>query len=77
MKKLPSIKATELLKILKRNGFDKKRQHGSHVFVKHEDGRTSIIPNHPTETIDRSLLNKIIKHDLKISRKEFFKWLEK
>ena len=55
------------------NGFIIKRQKGSHVFLEHPDGRTTIIPNHPGDDIDRGLLNKIIKQDLKMEKKEFIK----
>ena len=73
MHKLPLLTAQEIVKILKRLGFEFKRQEGSHMFFEHSDGRTTVIPNHPSEEIDRGLLNKIIKHDLKISREEFLK----
>ena len=71
MPKLPLLKASELAAILSRFGFEMKRQHGSHMFFEHPDGRTTIVPNHPGEEIDRGLLNKIIKHDLRITREEF------
>ena len=32
---------------------------GSHVFLKHPDGRTTTIPVHSREEIDRVLLRKI------------------
>lgn len=73
MPKLPLLTAIELAKILKKLGFQFIRQEGSHMFFQHEDGRTTVIPNHPGEDVDRSLLNKIVKHDLKISREEFLK----
>jgi len=44
------------------------------MFFEHSDGRTTVIPNHGAEEIDRGLLNKIIKHDLQISREEFLKY---
>lgn len=69
--KLPLITAREFFKILRKLGFEKIRQEGSHVFFRHPDGRTTVVPNHPGEKIDRGLLNKIIKKDLKINRKEF------
>ena len=76
MEKLPLLKAQELAKILIRMGFEQPRkQSGSHMFFRHPDGRTTVIPNHPTEEIDRRLLNKIIKKDLQISREEFEKHL--
>lgn len=71
--KLPEMKAKEVAKILEKLGFEFKRQKGSHMFFAHPDGRTTVIPNHPAEHIDRGLLNKIIKHDLQISREEFLK----
>ncbi len=73
MSKLPLLNARELVKILQKLGFEIKRQEGSHMFFEHKDGRTTIIPNHSGEDIDRGLLNKIVKHDLKISREEFLK----
>ncbi len=75
MNQLPLLKAANIIKSLSHIGFRIIRQKGSHVFLKHPDGRTTIIPNHPTEHLDRGLLNKIIKHDIKISREEFFKLL--
>jgi len=75
MPKLPLMTAKELAKVLKKLGFEFKRQQGSHMFFEHSDGRTTVIPNHPAEDIDRGLLNKIIKHDLQISREEFLKKL--
>jgi len=73
--KLPLIKATEVVKILQRLGFEFIRQKGSHMFFEHKDGRTTVIPNHPSDDVDRSLLLKIIKKDLKITREEFLKAL--
>ncbi len=73
MAKLPLLTAREVAKVLKKLGFEFKRQEGSHMFFEHPDGRTTVIPNHPGEDIDRGLLNKIIKHDLQISREEFLK----
>jgi len=65
------MKATEIAKVLQRLGFEFKRQEGSHMFFEHPDGRTTVLPNHPNEDVDRGLLNKIIKHDIQISREEF------
>ena len=76
MAKLPLMNAKEFSKILKKLGFEFKRQQGSHMFFEHSDGRTTVIPNHPGEEIDRGLLNKIIKHDLQISREEFMRLIK-
>ncbi|HIH13348.1 TPA: addiction module toxin, HicA family [Candidatus Woesearchaeota archaeon] len=56
--------------------FEFKRQKGSHMFFEHVDGRTTVIPNHPTDHIDRGLLNKIVKHDLLLSREEFLTYIK-
>ena len=73
MPKLPLLTAKELSKVLERLGFNFKRQEGSHMFFENPDGRTTVIPNHPGEEIDRGLLNKIVKHDLKIERQDFLR----
>ena len=44
MSKLPQITASELIKILEKINFKVLRQKGSHVFLKHSDGRTTVIP---------------------------------
>jgi predicted RNA binding protein YcfA (HicA-like mRNA interferase family) len=73
MSKLPMLSAKEVIRILNKLGFKFIRQEGSHMFFEHADGRTTVIPNHPGQDIGRGLLNKIIKHDLQISREEFEK----
>ncbi len=75
MAKLPLLKAREIAKALKKLGFEFKRQQGNHMFFEHPDGRTTLVPNHPGEEIDRGLLNKIIKKDLQIDREDFLKLL--
>lgn len=71
MSKLPLITAKDLIKILLRLGFEFKRQKGSHKFFQHQDGRTTVIPDHSNEQIDRGLLNKIIKQDLMMTIEDF------
>ena len=73
MEKLPQLDAIKLSKILKKLGFKFLRQKGSHMFFKHSDGRTTVVPNHPGDKIGPGLLNKIIKKDIQILREEFEK----
>ncbi|MEK6960663.1 MAG: type II toxin-antitoxin system HicA family toxin [Nanoarchaeota archaeon] len=73
MSKLPLLNAREVSRILIKLGFELKRQEGSHMFFEHPDGRTTVIPNHGGEDIDRGLLNKIVKQDLNLEREEFLK----
>jgi predicted RNA binding protein YcfA (HicA-like mRNA interferase family) len=74
MSKLPLLTAREISKILLKCGFVLKRQKGSHMFFEHADGRTTVIPNHAREQIDRGLLHKIIRQDLKMDIEEFLKF---
>jgi len=39
--------------------------------LRHKDGKTTVVPNHPGEKLDRGLLNKILKKDAQISREDF------
>jgi predicted RNA binding protein YcfA (HicA-like mRNA interferase family) len=71
MSGLPLYTAKELMTILYMLGFEMKRQKGSHKFFQHKDGRTTVIPDHGSEKIDRGLLNKIIKQDLLLSVENF------
>ena len=73
MSKLPQLTAVELIKILFSLGFKALRQEGSHIFLRHSDGRTTVIPNHPGRKLDQGLLNKIIRKDIQISREDFMK----
>jgi predicted RNA binding protein YcfA (HicA-like mRNA interferase family) len=75
MSKLPQITAADLIKILSKLGFVILRQEGSHVFLRHEDGRTTVVPNHPGRKLDRGLLNKILKKDVQISRESFMRYV--
>ncbi len=75
MSRFPLLSAKEIIVVLERLGFSCKRQRGSHMFFEHPEGRTTVIPNHPGEKLDRGLLLKIVKHDLGLEREEFLKFL--
>jgi len=64
MRKLPLIKARELLKFLEWLGFKPVRMKGSHVRLRSEDGRVTTIPIHGNKEIPKGLLRKIIREDL-------------
>ena len=76
MSRLPTISSSLMVKFLKEMGFKKGRQHGSHIFFRHPDGRTATIPFHKGEDLGRGLTNKIL-HDIDISRDLFLTWTEK
>lgn len=72
MSGLSPIKSRNLIKIFNKLGFLERRQKGSHVFFSHPDGRTTVIPVHPSKQIGVGLLRSIL-HDIKLSPEEFEK----
>lgn len=72
MPKLSPIRARELIVILQKLGFEKVHQKGSHVRMRHSDGRRTTIPLHSGEKVGVGLLRKILR-DVNISRDKFDK----
>lgn len=74
MEKLPrKISGKELLKVFQKLGFNVIRQRGSHVFLRHPDGRRLTIPVY--DVVPVNLLNWILA-EAKITREEFLQKLE-
>jgi len=72
MSKFPSLSGKEIISILKKAGFKVERQKGSHVFMKHPDGRVTVVPVHSGETIGAGLLSKILR-DVEMTKDDFLK----
>jgi predicted RNA binding protein YcfA (HicA-like mRNA interferase family) len=72
----PSLTGKELIAALKREEFIIERQRGSHVFMRHPDGRATVIPVHSGETIGPGLLSKILR-DAEMTRDDLIKLLKK
>ena len=72
MSGLSPVKSRNLIKILKNLGFVERRQKGSHLFLSHPDGKTTVVPVHPSRQIGVGLLRSIL-HDIKLSPEEFEK----
>ncbi len=68
--RLVPISGKNLCKILEKKGFQKIHGKGSHVRLKHPDGRRTVVPIHSNEKIGISLLREILRQ-VKISRKEY------
>jgi predicted RNA binding protein YcfA (HicA-like mRNA interferase family) len=66
MSKLQLIDAKSMEKLLVEIGFKRIRQKGSHVFFRHEDGRTTTVPFHSNKDLARPLIREII-NEIKIS----------
>jgi predicted RNA binding protein YcfA (HicA-like mRNA interferase family) len=75
MSKLPALTGKEIVSLLKKAGFAIERQRGSHIFLRHLDGRATVVPVHSGETIGPGLLSKIIR-DADMTRDDFLRLLE-
>lgn len=69
MSKLPKLSGKNLISILEKNGFKTVRIKGSHHFVKHLDGRCSVIPVHSNEDLGPGIIVKILR-DLELTKED-------
>ncbi|MEK9165524.1 MAG: type II toxin-antitoxin system HicA family toxin [Patescibacteria group bacterium] len=70
MSKFSPIDPRKLIKIIKKIGFQKVHQKGSHAFFEHPDGRTTVVPMHYGEDIGKGLLRDILK-DIELTVDDF------
>lgn len=61
MTRLPNLSGQQLIAALRKAGFEVLRVKGSHHFLRHFDGRCTVIPVHRGETIGPGLLSKILR----------------
>ncbi|MGK7913123.1 MAG: type II toxin-antitoxin system HicA family toxin [Synechococcus sp.] len=61
MPPLPTVTGKQLIRALEKIGFVVVRQKGSHVRLKHEDGRIATVPVHTGKNIGKGLLRKILR----------------
>ena len=61
MSRNPRVTGADLIAVLERVGFRVLRMKGSHHFVRHEDGRSTVVPVHSGETIGPGLLHRILR----------------
>jgi predicted RNA binding protein YcfA (HicA-like mRNA interferase family) len=69
MTRLPALTGKEIMSALSSLGFSANRQRGSHVIMKHPDGRMTVVPVHAGETIGPGLLLKILR-DADLTKEE-------
>ena len=75
--KLPRVDARQLIRALKRAGFEEKRQRGSHLHLRREtDGKRVTVPVHRGKIIPIGTLRSILR-DANISSEEFQQLLKK
>jgi predicted RNA binding protein YcfA (HicA-like mRNA interferase family) len=70
MTRLPRLKAKEVIRALRRAGFEVVRIRGSHHYLRHPDGRVTLIPVHAGEIVGPGLLSSILR-DVEMSPDEF------
>ena len=74
MTKLPRLKGQELITALRKAGFEVIRVRGSHHFLRHPDGRCTVVPVHSGEAIGPGLMSKILR-DCEMTRDELYQLL--
>lgn len=74
MTRLPRLKGREVVRVLQKIGFQIVRTRGSHVFLRHADGRATVVPLHSGETIGPGLLRSILR-DVEFSVEDLVKYL--
>jgi predicted RNA binding protein YcfA (HicA-like mRNA interferase family) len=72
MSKLPQITGRKMITLLRKADFAVIRIKGSHHFLRHVDGRSTVVPVHGNEVIGIGLFHKIIK-DCELTVGEFLK----
>jgi predicted RNA binding protein YcfA (HicA-like mRNA interferase family) len=74
MARLPRLRGREVTAALRRAGFSVIRIKGSHHFMRHPDGRATVVPVHAGETIGPGLMSRILS-DVEMEAVEFERWL--
>ena len=69
MSRLPTVTGAALVRALERSGFAVERRRGRHVFLKHPDGRATVVPVHSGETLGPGILLKITR-DIGLTREQ-------
>ena len=70
MNRLPPVTGADVVRALEKEGFVFVRQKGSHAYLRHPDGRGTVVPLHSGETLGPGLVSKILR-DAKLDRHRF------
>ena len=68
-----ALSGKQVVAALETHGFEVIRVRGSHHYVRHPDGRSTVVPVHAGESIGRGLMAKILRdaeisHDLLVQK---------
>ena len=61
MTRLPRLSGKKLVTALAKAGFATVRIRGSHFYLRHPDGRATVVPVHAGETLGPGLLSQILR----------------
>lgn len=75
MAKLPNVTAKVVASVLESIGFQTVRQKGSHLRMRHIDGRVVTVPIHDGQTLGKGLLLKILR-DAELTKEAFIDLLQ-
>jgi predicted RNA binding protein YcfA (HicA-like mRNA interferase family) len=70
MSKLPRLRGRQVIQTLRKAGFAVIRVRSSHHYLRHPDGRATVVPVHAGEVIGPRLLAKILR-DCELTPDEF------
>jgi len=59
--RLPRLTGAELVAALAKAGFEVVRVRGSHLFLRHPDGRSTVVPAHSAEVLGPGITAKILR----------------
>lgn len=75
MTRLPACRPEEVIKALEQAGFQRTRVKGSHVRMRHADGRAVTVAQHKGQDVGKGLLRKILR-DAEMTSEEFMDFLK-
>ena len=61
MTRMPRLTGAELIAALAKVGFEVVRVRGSHHFLRHPDGRSTVVPAHAGEVLGPGITAKILR----------------
>ncbi len=74
MSRMPTIKASELVRFLKAKGFEEVRQRGSYLSLWHPTNKIGVtVPLHSGTDLGRGITKRILK-DAGFTPEDYIKW---
>jgi predicted RNA binding protein YcfA (HicA-like mRNA interferase family) len=61
MTRIPALRASEIVRAFQRLGFEFVRQRGSHIRLRHPDGRFASVPDHGSRELRREFILDVLK----------------